>query len=100
MKGCASYNFCIRTLMTEHDRLTERLKRYAKVTTKLSGAAVRLAGHHYLGLNLDSHQHAAELGRVLGELKGPVMKIAQLLSTIPGALPPEYMQALQHLQSQ
>src|SRR5262249_19762318 len=36
----------------------------------------------------------------LGGLKGPIMKVAQLLATIPDALPPEYAQALGQLQSQ
>ena len=87
-------------MTTDQDRFTERLKRYAKVATKMSGAAARLAGHHYLGLDLDTRQHAADLRRILGELKGPLIKIAQLLATIPEALPEDYMQELRQLQSQ
>jgi predicted unusual protein kinase regulating ubiquinone biosynthesis (AarF/ABC1/UbiB family) len=36
----------------------------------------------------------------LGDLKGPLLKVAQLLSTIPNALPREYAAELQKLQSQ
>jgi predicted unusual protein kinase regulating ubiquinone biosynthesis (AarF/ABC1/UbiB family) len=36
----------------------------------------------------------------LGELKGPLLKVAQLLSTIPNALPQEYASEMQKLQSQ
>ena len=41
---------------------------------------------------------AAELAKALGGLKGPIMKAAQLLSTIPEALPPEYARELAQLQ--
>ena len=40
-----------------------------------------------------------ELAQALGGLKGPIMKAAQLLSTIPEALPPEYARELAQLQS-
>ena len=35
----------------------------------------------------------------LGGLKGPLMKVAQLLSTVPDLLPKEYAEKLQQLQS-
>ena len=41
-----------------------------------------------------------ELAAALGGLKGPIMKVAQLLATIPEALPPEYITELTKLQSQ
>ena len=48
-----------------------------------------------------SHRkNAAELASALGGLKGPIMKVAQLLATIPEALPPEYITELTKLQSQ
>jgi predicted unusual protein kinase regulating ubiquinone biosynthesis (AarF/ABC1/UbiB family) len=43
--------------------------------------------------------NADALLAALGGLKGPIMKVAQLISTIPDALPPEYADALQKLQS-
>ena len=44
--------------------------------------------------------NALELAAALGGLKGPIMKVAQLLATIPDALPPEYADELIKLQSQ
>jgi predicted unusual protein kinase regulating ubiquinone biosynthesis (AarF/ABC1/UbiB family) len=42
---------------------------------------------------------AAALAQALGGLKGPIMKVAQLLATIPDLLPPEYAAELQKLQA-
>ena len=52
-----------------------------------------------LGIEIDRGRHAADLRAALGGLKGPLMKVAQLLSTIPDALPDEYVQELIQLQS-
>ena len=41
----------------------------------------------------------ADLKSALGNLKGPVMKVAQILATIPDALPDEYVEELRQLQS-
>ena len=76
-----------------------RVKRYAKVSTAMTGLAARLAGQKYLGLDINKPAHARQLMESLGELKGPLLKIAQLLATIPEALPKEYVQELQKLQS-
>src|SRR5690242_9298740 len=65
----------------------------------MGGLAARVAGERYLGLNLDRGRHAAELKAVLGGIKGPLMKVAQLLATIPDALPKEYVQELVQLQA-
>ena len=83
----------------EGDSLGGRLGRYARVGTSVGGLAARLAGERYLGLSLDRDRHAAELRSALGGLKGPLMKAAQLLATIPDALPPEYARELAQLQS-
>ena len=76
-----------------------RLKRYAKVTTTMSGLAARMAGERYLGMDIDRDRHAAQLREALGGLKGPLMKVAQILSTIPDALPAEYAEELASLQA-
>lgn len=76
-----------------------RLRRYAQVGTRMSGLAAKLASERYLGRKLDRNVHAAELKAALGGIKGPLMKVAQILSTIPDALPKEYAQELQQLQS-
>ena len=54
----------------------------------------------FLGMDIDRARNAAELAAALGGLKGPIMKVAQLLATIPEALPPEYVAELTKLQSQ
>ena len=76
-----------------------RLRRYAKVTSAVGGLAARAAGQRYLGLDLGKQQMPSELKSALGNLKGPVMKVAQILATIPDALPEEYVKELQQLQS-
>lgn len=76
-----------------------RLRRYAQVTGTMSGLAARLAGERWLGMEVDRSKHAAELAAALGGLKGPLMKVAQILSTIPDALPREYADELASLQA-
>jgi predicted unusual protein kinase regulating ubiquinone biosynthesis (AarF/ABC1/UbiB family) len=50
-------------------------------------------------MGLDRSKNASELAAALGGLKGPIMKVAQLMATIPDALPPEYTTELAKLQS-
>ena len=87
--------------MEQEDKnsLSGRLRRYAKVTGAVGGLAARAAGQRYLGLDLGKQQMPSELKSALGNLKGPVMKVAQILATIPDALPEEYVKELQQLQS-
>ena len=85
--------------MAEENRLGKRVKRYAEVGTAVSGLAARLAGARYLGVELDQERHAADLRAALGGLKGPLMKVAQILSTIPDALPESYVAELGQLQA-
>src|SRR5260370_17175767 len=74
----------------EDNSLGGRVRRYAQVSTAVGGLAARLAGERYLGLTLNRDRHAADLKAALGGIKGPLMKVAQLLATIPDALPREY----------
>jgi predicted unusual protein kinase regulating ubiquinone biosynthesis (AarF/ABC1/UbiB family) len=83
----------------EEDRLTGRVKRYAQVGAAAGELAVRFIGGRLFGIELDKREHAAELRSALGGLKGPLMKIAQILATVPDVLPPEYMTELAQLQS-
>jgi predicted unusual protein kinase regulating ubiquinone biosynthesis (AarF/ABC1/UbiB family) len=83
----------------DDNSLSGRLGRYAKVGASMGGLAARIAGNRYLGLPMDRGRHAADLKAALGGLKGPLMKAAQLLSTIPDALPEEYAGELAQLQS-
>jgi len=83
----------------EENSLGGRVRRYAKVGRAMSGVAARMAGSRYLGMKFDRASNAAELKAALGGLKGPLMKVAQIMATIPDALPREYVQELQQLQS-
>jgi predicted unusual protein kinase regulating ubiquinone biosynthesis (AarF/ABC1/UbiB family) len=85
--------------VTDDNSFSGRVRRYAQVSTAMGGLAARLAGERYLGLNLDRGRHASELKTALGGIKGPLMKVAQLLATIPEALPTEYVQELSQLQA-
>src|SRR5438552_14320447 len=84
----------------ERNRFTARAARYARVGANMGGIAARFAGARFLGLTLDRGRNAIELAAALGGLKGPIMKVAQLMATIPEALPPEYATELMKLQSQ
>ena len=81
----------------EANRFSARARRYARVGSNMSGVAARFAAARMFGLDLD--RNAAELAAALGGLKGPIMKVAQLMATIPDLLPPEYAAELAKLQS-
>jgi predicted unusual protein kinase regulating ubiquinone biosynthesis (AarF/ABC1/UbiB family) len=84
----------------EKNRFSARAKRYANVGTKVGGLAARMAGARLMGVPQDRAANAIGLAAALGGLKGPIMKVAQLLATIPDALPAEYATELTKLQSQ
>jgi len=86
-------------MANEENSFGGRFARYARVSTAVGGLAARVAGERYLGLKIDRDAHARELRAALGGLKGPLMKVAQLLATIPEAIPDEYVAELQQLQS-
>ncbi len=75
------------------------LKRFARTSGAVGGIAARVAGNKMFGFKTDKAAHAEDLKAILGGLKGPLMKVAQILSTIPDALPPEYAEELAQLQS-
>ncbi|MFN4312522.1 MAG: ABC1 kinase family protein [Ferrovibrio sp.] len=85
--------------MAEEDSTLGRVRRYAKVGASVGGLAAKLGAERVLGVKLDRGKHAAELRAALGGLKGPLMKVAQIMSTIPDALPKEYVQELTQLQA-
>jgi predicted unusual protein kinase regulating ubiquinone biosynthesis (AarF/ABC1/UbiB family) len=84
----------------EKNRLSARAARYVRVGTNVGAVAARVAGQRLFGLEGKDAGNAAALAQALGGLKGPIMKVAQLLATIPEALPAEYAQELSQLQSQ
>ncbi len=83
----------------ERNRLAGRVRRYAKVGTDVGAVAARVAGNRFFGAETGSTE-ARALKAALGGLKGPLMKVAQLLATIPDALPPEFAEELAQLQNQ
>lgn len=83
----------------EENRFSARAARYMRVGTNVGAVGLRVAGERLMGRPHDRSKAAADLAAALGGLKGPLMKVAQLLSTIPEALPKEYAQELSHLQS-
>jgi predicted unusual protein kinase regulating ubiquinone biosynthesis (AarF/ABC1/UbiB family) len=74
-------------------------KRMARTSGAVGGIAARVAGNRVFGIKTDRAAHAEDLKAILGGLKGPLMKVAQFLSTVPDALPPEYAAELAQLQA-
>ena len=84
----------------EENRLSARAARYVG-SAPTSGRWRR--GSRASGCSAsarDDSKNAAALAAALGGLKGPIMKVAQLMATIPEALPAEYAEELSQLQSQ
>src|ERR1039458_10306901 len=84
----------------EKNRFSARAKRYASVGSKVGGVAARMAGARLLGKPQDRAANAIGLAAALGGLKGPIMKVAQLLATIPDGPPAAVANELMKLQSQ
>ncbi len=83
---------------TEKASLFGELRRFARTSGAVGGIAMRVAGSR-MGIKSDRSGHAEDLKVILGGLKGPMMKVAQFLTTIPDALPEEYARELSELQS-
>src|SRR5580692_11887369 len=75
------------------------IRRMARTSGAVGGIAARVAGERMFGIKTDRSSHAEDLRTILGGLKGPLMKVAQFLSTVPDALPAEYAAELAHLQA-
>ncbi|MCC2098635.1 MAG: AarF/ABC1/UbiB kinase family protein [Hyphomicrobiales bacterium] len=65
----------------------------------MSGTAARMAGARLRGRDAMDASSGEALARSLGNLRGPMMKVAQFLATIPEALPADFAAQLQTLQS-
>jgi predicted unusual protein kinase regulating ubiquinone biosynthesis (AarF/ABC1/UbiB family) len=83
----------------EANRFSARAARYARVGANVGSVAARIAGARLLGGGATGG-NAAALAQALGGLKGPVMKVAQMMASVPDLLPPEYVEELQKLQSE
>jgi predicted unusual protein kinase regulating ubiquinone biosynthesis (AarF/ABC1/UbiB family) len=75
------------------------VRRFARTSGAVGGIAARITGERVFGIKTNQARHAEDLRSILGGLKGPMMKVAQFLSTVPDALPPEYAAQLAELQS-
>ena len=83
--------------MDEINKFSKRVARYANLGTSAGSIALKFLGTRLL--NKEHEKNAEDLKNILGSLKGPIMKIAQLLSTVPDLLPDEYVNELTKLQS-
>ena len=82
----------------EANRLSARASRYARLGVNAGALAARVGVNRLRGGGREADARA--LAAALGRMKGPMMKVAQLLSTIPEALPTDYASELMRLQSQ
>jgi len=82
----------------EKNSLTGRVVRHARVGANVGTAAMRIAGGRMFG-DGDLGREGKLIADALGGLKGPLMKVAQLLATIPDAIPAEWASELQRLQA-
>src|SRR5579875_1892795 len=85
--------------MAEGSNLIGEIRRMARTSGAVGGIAARVVGARAFGIKTDRAAHAEDLKTILGGLKGPLMKVAQFLSTVPDALPAEYAQELAQLQA-
>jgi predicted unusual protein kinase regulating ubiquinone biosynthesis (AarF/ABC1/UbiB family) len=82
----------------EGDRFSARARRYANLGVNAGAFAARVGAGRLIGG--ERGDAARALSEALGSLKGPMMKVAQLMATIPDALPADYASELMRLQSQ
>ena len=82
----------------EANRLVSRVSRYARVGAGVGSTAVRIVGGRMFG-DGDLQKEGEILAASLGNLKGPLMKVAQMLATIPDVVPAEWAAELSRLQA-
>jgi len=85
--------------MSDRGSIFGEIRRFARTSGAVGGIAARVAGERVFGIKTDRAAHAEDLKTILGGLKGPLMKVAQFLSTVPDALPAEYAAELAQLQA-
>ena len=83
----------------ERDRLSGRVRRFAQVGVGLAGAGAAYGANRLMGGDDARAKNARLLREALGQIKGPLMKIAQMAATIPDLLPPEFAGELAELQT-
>ncbi|MGI9170183.1 MAG: ABC1 kinase family protein [Caulobacteraceae bacterium] len=83
----------------ERDRLSGRVARFARVGAGLSCAAATFGANALFGAGDAQERNAKALREARGQLKGPLMKVAQMVATVPDLLPPEFAAQLTELQT-
>ncbi|MFZ4121669.1 MAG: ABC1 kinase family protein [Caulobacterales bacterium] len=82
----------------ERDRLSARVGRMATVGANVAGAAASAGLSRLFGGDDADRQIAAAMKMALGRTRGPLMKVAQMMATVPDLLPKEYADELAQLQ--
>jgi predicted unusual protein kinase regulating ubiquinone biosynthesis (AarF/ABC1/UbiB family) len=82
----------------EANRLSARATRYARLGVNAGALAARVGVNRLRGGGRE--MDAKALASALGSMKGPLMKVAQMLTTIPDAVPADFAAELTKLQSQ
>ncbi len=82
----------------EANRLSARATRYARLGVNAGALAARVGVNRLRGGRRETDAKA--LASALGSMKGPLMKVAQMLTTIPDAVPADFAAELAKLQSQ
>jgi predicted unusual protein kinase regulating ubiquinone biosynthesis (AarF/ABC1/UbiB family) len=85
--------------MAENSNLFGEIRRFARTSGAVGGIAARSVLIPNMRSPATRAAHAEDLKVILGGLKGPLMKVAQFLSTVPDALPAEYALELAELQA-
>jgi predicted unusual protein kinase regulating ubiquinone biosynthesis (AarF/ABC1/UbiB family) len=83
----------------ERSTLARRVGRYVRTTAGIGAVASRTAGRLLFGGALTDVANAADAARLLGRLRGPAMKIAQVAGSLPDVFPPEFASELAKLQT-
>ncbi len=82
----------------EGDRFSARARRYANLGVNAGAFAARGGASRLMGRERGGNARAWT--EALGSLKGPMMKVAQMMATIPDALPADYASEMMRLQTQ
>jgi predicted unusual protein kinase regulating ubiquinone biosynthesis (AarF/ABC1/UbiB family) len=83
----------------ERNRLSGRVARFARVSAGAAGAAASIGANAILGGGDLEARNARVVKEALGRLKGPLMKVAQMATTVPDLLPPDLADELASLQA-
>jgi predicted unusual protein kinase regulating ubiquinone biosynthesis (AarF/ABC1/UbiB family) len=83
----------------ERDRFAGRLQRTARVGAGLAGAGLSYGANRLFAGDQADERNARLIKEALGNLKGPLMKVAQMVATVPDLLPPEFAEQFAELQT-